>query len=101
MPRIKLSTLKAISEIIKGFTISQRKWDEDDETLLAEDLAYLFEESKINRSRKDNMSDGSHSHWEKYLRRIIKKGKKEFIQFICEYDGVIFWEVKIKKEATK
>jgi len=47
------------------------------------------------------MSDGSHSHWEKYLRRIIKKGKKEFIQFICEYDGVIFWEVKIKKEPTK
>ncbi len=44
---------------------------------------------------------GEHSHYEKYITRIIKKKDgSEWFQFICEYDGIIFREVKIVDRAT-
>lgn len=54
------------------------------------------------------MPSGIHTHWAKYVSRIITKNipdneresdkepaKKEVIQLICEHDGVIFSESEI------
>jgi hypothetical protein len=43
---------------------------------------------------------GEHSHYEKYITRIVTRIDKndcqrEYIQFICEMDGIIFDEKEI------
>jgi len=46
------------------------------------------------------MPEGAYEHshsWNSYT-RIVKKGKKEYIQRICTDDGIIFHEVEIKRE---
>ena len=46
------------------------------------------------------MASGEHTHYEKYITRIVKRGKNEWLQFICEVDGIVFREVKIVNEAV-
>lgn len=60
--------------------------------------------------------EGQHNHYEKYITRIIQKEvqvsvgstaihprfeRQEFIQLICEIDGVIFDEIKIIDDIKK
>lgn len=39
--------------------------------------------------------DNQHSHWEHHFSRVVKWEGEEYLQLICELDGVIFQEIKI------
>lgn len=55
------------------------------------------------------MPEGEHDHHRKYMTRIVTSGVAnphlpvhgEFLQFICELDGIIFKEIKITRENAK
>lgn len=42
------------------------------------------------------MPSGEHTHYEKYLTRVIWIDGTEFIEFICEEDGEVFRRVKVR-----
>lgn len=53
------------------------------------------------------MAKEEHSHWSKYHSRVVRilfgssafDDTEEYLQLICELDGVIFHEVEVKREA--